>query len=906
MMRSIVLLILVSLPFASLSAQDGDGSPYAAVNRAEHIRQAIDHFTLYSKDDINKFREYVAFMKKTSCRSSDLELKVQCLSQGAKDYCQEFDERDRNGCHKVLDILVAGELGLRDFISAREQVKILQSPDSHKNSLQEELWNRYAELATSFRISPEITCLTRKEDCFAISIDSFCRKQADYGHSTWQACSSALIQFITADASMTQGLIKAKEKPQESEEEDKDEQKMPGVFVVSFESDLFQHGWIARAMERTTFHVLSGFERLEGRPAPAEFHETCYPLNCQLEWLGREGVHIFIKGKIVYDDLILQIYDIQNEELISDSIYKIKAGSDLNHFKIEMFKKIRAFSRHGGILDSIEARQDLEALTSEDLVSKEKFFEILGIDDPYSVPAVLLEIGLKIYPIVGGLLWGLMLVFLSKVIFPRIYGFDSFANRVQPSLLKSWALISSWRLVIMTIVLAPSIGILWWLKQSSLLPDLLYWTLAVPVIGLLSLFVLALISESLTLIKDRKRIIGKARSDNEHHKALQRYFEEYLARNDLTMEPRLIKNTLFLAQKAEGVISYGGALGKARIVIDQELIDLAIGNLEDQPEDDTAPIEEIPVTFEPDEDSEELDSEDEDEDEELKIRQDKKLKSKFMKFEQFKNLTSFKDFEVEALGEKGLSVDEPEPELPEQAVDQEEDEDPDFVRKVETRTEHYQDFMYGLLLSELGAVYARHSLFKSFSNSLSEVRWRLPGGFRSFGEYLTRTYKRNYSRYPHLIKDSLVAAYRGIPHMLQYLYLRQNDDKSVLTNNADGQQLWIRSHEILDIILAEDKESEEDSYFNNATFKNRIVWLNHHISSKQRVKRRTSVIVRLARLALILALIGAAGYKVYESVHYNDIYTFRIDEQKRKIAEAKEEREKNKIPPLLPSDPKEP
>ena len=479
--------------------------------------------------------------------------------------------------------------------------------------------------------------------------------------------------------------------------------------MVNIEADRPEHDWIATSLERTTFYMLSGFERLAGRNLPDNFRDSCYEHACQMAWLKDNDIHIYVKGYVTFDTLNVDIYDIYHDEKVDHLEIPVTSGTKLSELKIALFQMMRPFTQLGGILDTIEARNNLASLEEDTFLKLESVLEFLGIKDRFNTAAAAIELALKVHPLLGGFLWGIVLLVLAKLVFPRYYRFEKLIFRVMPSLIKSYILLSIWRGIAVLALMVPVVGGLVALYMQGWTSKLFFGSVLVPLI--LGLYILGIyvLFEILVGMYDRSVVIGKANKENLYHKALSRYLEEYLSKNDLRLPPRVLNHALFLGQQKGGIATYGGLLRKARIVIDIRLIELAIGNVEDEKNQMPIPKEEIPVTFEEDEDAPE--PEVDPEDEELKIRQNKKLKTKFMKLEAFKNIKSFKEFEVEAKGEKGLSVDEPEPEIPEHVVDDEKEVDPDFIRVIEHNADHYKDFLYGLLASELGVVYSRQSVF---------------------------------------------------------------------------------------------------------------------------------------------------------------------------------------------------
>ncbi len=778
-------------------------------------------------------------------------------------------------------------MGFTDYISSKEQIRILQHAKSSKGIMDKELWSRYASLATAFRISKEITCLDSNKNCFAASIDRFCRYRADYGYQTWQSCVSALVKFVTKPLhKKTQKL-----KPQKDTTKNTADTKYQGSFIIKFEAEESSHLWVAKAMEQTTYHILSGFDRLIPREAPKEFDDACYAHKCQMQWLKENKIDIFLKGRVVYDKLIVEVYDIFDQYKINESTYSIIPGKDLSSFKINMFQLVRPFTRHGGILDRIEARKNLMFLEEKILITPNDIINFLEITDTNLIEFV--EIIFKSYPLIGGILWGIFLVYMFKFTFPKIYRFENMVSRVMPSLLKSWLVISTWRATLIFLAFFPVVLILTAIKFYWQLPDLFFWTLLFPLCLCIALILWIIILEISTYLRDSKIVLGKVNDSNIYHKAITNYLNDYLRRNDKQIVPRLIKNALFLAQKNSNIETYGGIISKARIVIDIRLIELALGDIDKNNLDDQEDKKrEIPVAFE---EEEKDDADDTDKPEDLRVKSDKKLHSKYMKWETFKSLRSFKQFEVTAKGEKGLAIhDDDLP--PEKVVDDEDDIDPDFIRKMDLKTEDYRDFLYGVLISELGSVYTRHSIFRLITGYSSRSSENLPKFLQRFRKYIQRIYQRNYSRFPQLINDSLISPFKGIPHMFQFLSYRITDDKGLLTQNASRQELWELSNDILNAIQSGDN-TEEDNYYNNATWKNRIIWLSHHIYPKEKIRRKYSLTIKLLQTMIVLTVVSFGVFKMWESFNYSEIYQMRIEDQIKKIEEAKKKQQEAAQPP---------
>lgn len=140
-----------------------------------------------------RINDLVSFSVRSTCRSSVVTYKVQCLIEVVKKECNR-----RQDCMRIADIAIVNHTGQSDFIPARERFKILRdAPDEwKKDALGTELRRRYATLTAKFGLSVESRCLNHKESCFNQGLDVFCLKQAKLGKLTWQGCVSAVIWFV--------------------------------------------------------------------------------------------------------------------------------------------------------------------------------------------------------------------------------------------------------------------------------------------------------------------------------------------------------------------------------------------------------------------------------------------------------------------------------------------------------------------------------------------------------------------------------------------------------------------------------------------------------------------------------------------------------------------------------------
>ena len=183
----------------------------------------------------------------------------------------------------------------------------------------------------------------------------------------------------------------------------------------------------------------------------------------------------------------MQILDIVNDEIVSETMFRINENSRLTDYKIELFKMISPFTRNGGILDNIESRRNLGMMSAAEVLDLDALTLKYEITNEY-----LISLGglLRVYPIIGGLLWGLLLVTIVSLSLPRIYRFEAFANRVFFSMIKAWFVVSVWRFALVTLISAPSTVLLYLVWKEGFLTKIDLLTLLIPTTYLVTLLCL--------------------------------------------------------------------------------------------------------------------------------------------------------------------------------------------------------------------------------------------------------------------------------------------------------------------------------------------------------------------------------------------------------------------------------
>ena len=149
-MRSVIfLLISFFLTIPLFSQEVEEESIYHSQARLAYIDQNLK---LLQKMDLASFKEkhdFIDFTAKTNCKTKVLKLRVRCFQESVKEHCK--DAADIMQCHAVLDVFSSAYLGKHEFLSQREQIKILHKENASKDDVQSEVWARYSELASKLQ-----------------------------------------------------------------------------------------------------------------------------------------------------------------------------------------------------------------------------------------------------------------------------------------------------------------------------------------------------------------------------------------------------------------------------------------------------------------------------------------------------------------------------------------------------------------------------------------------------------------------------------------------------------------------------------------------------------------------------------------------------------------------------------
>ena len=219
--------------------------------------------------------------------------------------------------------------------------------------------------------------------------------------------------------------------------------------------------------------------------------------------------------------------------------------------------------------------------------------------------------------------------------------------------------------------------------------------------------------------------------------------------------------------------------------------------------------------------------------------------------------------------------------------------DANFRMEITVDGSKYMDFLFGLLLNEIGKLNSGSHFWETLRMTFSRMGLTNNRKVFRFNLSLQRTYQRHFSRYSRIMADSMAPMHGGYHHMLQYLYLLGSNDSDCLTSNGSGEELDQMSVKIrsnLDKVTS----TNDDHLKNNASVSNRIKWLQLYrgrVEKEKKKQTRRQLVVK--SMVAVFVGIGLIIY-VKHSVDYSQIYLDRIADQKKKMEERRQQLEKKK------------
>jgi hypothetical protein len=664
--------------------------------------------------------------------------------------------------------------------------------------------------------------------------------------------------------------------------------------------------WFASSFEQTIARELAGFERL-GTVAKQDVAgaDACgADRACRLRAYRGGGVDIVLFGAVKDDAIDYELFQTWTPARLDAGTIAIGRHQSLVALEHATRDAFHVVLKHGGLLEQKPYLQTEPTATSTASAGwTTRVLEILlavlallvlpfavallGGEAPATLVAmrsarrVLLVIAAGIAAVIaldprrigelvtawtplvaglGGLGWGAFLVLVVRTVFPPLDGLERVPQRELGRFLSTWCLAAIERLAVLAIGNASLVVLVAWLGASlAIAPQWIYLVLAPAVVWLARLWFASWV-ECLAARLDRRIVEGSASPDNPWSREVSEYLMGYVRRTGWDLDPRLLAQVVFLPGKQiDGVASYGGGATHVRVVIDRELLVMAMGPLlDDKPDQKPAVWPDWTIA---------------------RIGPHPGGRSPRAglsphDFRGRKQRTSYPGIQRKPLGQAATLLGHVTP-APGQLVPLISDSPQDLAIVRELLSEHYpwfapdpdeeydatdptdKDLLFGALARELGAV-------RRNETQLATLRLAL-------GRRVARMTSRARAR----LADSYAALNFARHHLIQYLYYTWTKNTDALTARARPARL----HAVSTRILAELSDTQARP---PRAIRARLIWLSQFFAEPI-VDRRGVLASRLAVAAVIAALIALAGVAVTRSIGYHPTYLERMNAQEREL-----------------------
>jgi len=664
--------------------------------------------------------------------------------------------------------------------------------------------------------------------------------------------------------------------------------------------------WFASSFEHTITRELAGFERL-GAVAKQDIAQGACGADreCRLRTYRGAGIDIVLFGSVTDDAIEYELFQTWTPARLDTGTIAVGRHQSLVALEHATRDAFHVVLKHGGLLDQKPYLVEREptAATTADAAWTARALEILlavvgllvlpfglallGGEAPATIVAMrsarrvalVIAVGCAAVlaldprwigelvtawaPLVagiGGLGWGAFLVFVVRTAFPPLDGLERMPQRELGRFLSTWCLAALERLAVLAVGNASLVVLVAWLGASlAIAPQWIYLVLAPAVVWLARLGFASWV-ECAAARLDRRIVEGPASRDTPWSREISDYVMGYVRRTGWDLDPRLLANVMFLPGKQiDGVVSYGGGATHVRIVIDRELLVMAMGPLlDDKPDEKPARWPDWTIA---------------------RIGPDPGGRSPSAvppphDFRGRKYRPSYPGVQRKPLGQAATLLGYVTP-APGQLVPLISDSPQDLAIVRELLSEHYpwfapdpdeeydatdrtdKDLLFGALVHELGA--ARRN-----ETQLAALRLTL-------GRRVARITSRARAR----LADSYAALNFARHHLIQYLYYSWTRQIDLLTARARPARL----QEVSTSILAEvaDPRSKPPR-----AIRARLTWLSQFFAEPI-VDRRGVLAGRVAAGAVMAALLVAAGLAVMRSIAYRPTYVERMNAMERDL-----------------------
>lgn len=459
-----------------------------------------------------------------------------------------------------------------------------------------------------------------------------------------------------------------------------------------------------------------------------------------------------------------------------------------------------------------------------------------------------------IVPLIGGIIWGFLIVIGLRAVFPSLAGFEKMEQHFLGLTLKSWGLMALARLLVFTagfavfVFLVFLIMVIFGIKQSVGL------TVIAPIVGFVFLLWFFAIIEYLALFLDGKHVDGVALRSNLWHGYIEKYFCDYLAKQGITSAEELVANVIFLPGNVDDIVSYGGGFAKKRIVIGKSLLKFTFGSL----------MERLATHREK---SAQL----------IELRKElgeaqKSHKKLLQKHKRAKDKSKWEPSiaQIDAKLENLLSQEE---------ILIEESRKPGLVLG------ECRDFLFGALLQEMAQIHRYNHILNSLSLVFLRYKSHLSASSTKWLEGIWGYLKNKQVTSSRILIDSFVATHMGLHHLLQYLYLREYEKTDYLTINAGYDKLQGATRDIFHV-FEDDYMGLQSGGERGSELLARVLDLSRLFEAPIKTETGLSRITMLLQTMIVLIVLAVVSFYIYESASYNAVYKARMERFRVEIEEA--------------------
>ena len=642
---------------------------------------------------------------------------------------------------------------------------------------------------------------------------------------------------------------------------------------VKFYANKAHQQWLAKAYEKSCEKFIGGFAKLKVM-ANSKNGATDYT------WLG-ELQENTIRYSIV-----------ENKTKATINSGSIEVADDLARVQLAALSAVKPLVRNGGLVDQFISKQNMVLPELPKQLS-----QALQIKYPDSV--------MSLISLLGGMVWGYILLVSLSFVFGTLHGLERIWHWNLKQYILSWLEVSVSKFILMALLFAPAVFLGRYLEHMGSINFYLIWYCIVPVLLLMEYLLIVFTSLLVCVLLDKKYIKGKIKKNKAWDREIRRYFMGYYKRMGLNIPLSILDNILFLPGRQTGVKTYGGGLNRSRIVIPEELLILAIGEPDEVPFDDK---DEVPDAA----------------NEPLGRIFPRKWEKGIKKKPNEKNIDRALDkaifaettrqFLQEPGGGGGVPLEasagvwghiRPNPD---KSVGLISDNLQDLQVVKELLQEHHvmfaklqfeeeyddtdpsdYDFLFGLMLREIGKVHRREPLFLTLWNGFQFFVKTWPHKLKVIYQKLYDAYFDHLSKHLAIIDDGYVVLHHGRHHLAQFMFFQLKYDHSILSTRASHQNLFLMSSQIFSKFKGI-KPEPSDLKRNKATLKNRLLWLSRYFSfalPDYDYKKSRPVLSILLSLMVLTTL----TIEVVSSVAYAPVYEKRKQDVQQQIAEYEKAKE---------------